>query len=45
MELHGAHGYLIAQFLSPTTNRRSDQYGGPVENRARLVLEVYDAIR
>ncbi|WNN50461.1 alkene reductase [Siccibacter colletis] len=44
VELHGAHGYLLHQFLSPTSNQRTDQYGGSVENRARLVLEVIDAV-
>ena len=43
VELHGAHGYLLHQFLSPSANQRTDQYGGSVENRARLVLEVIDA--
>lgn len=43
VELHAAHGYLLHQFLSPSSNHRSDQYGGNVENRARLVLEVVDA--
>ena len=40
VELHSAHGYLLHQFLSPSSNHRTDQYGGSVENRARLVLEV-----
>lgn len=44
VELHAAHGYLLHQFLSPSSNHRSDQYGGSVENRARLVLEVIDAV-
>ncbi|WP_343530124.1 alkene reductase [Yokenella regensburgei] len=43
VELHSAHGYLLHQFLSPESNQRTDQYGGSVENRARLVLEVVDA--
>ena len=43
VELHSAHGYLLHQFLSPSANHRTDQYGGSVENRARLVLEVVDA--
>ncbi|EOV9671683.1 alkene reductase [Cronobacter turicensis] len=43
-ELHSAHGYLLHQFLSPSSNKRTDQYGGSVENRARLVLEVVDAV-
>jgi 2,4-dienoyl-CoA reductase-like NADH-dependent reductase (Old Yellow Enzyme family) len=45
VELHGAHGYLIAQFLSPATNKRKDKYGGPVENRARFLFEVYRGVR
>jgi 2,4-dienoyl-CoA reductase-like NADH-dependent reductase (Old Yellow Enzyme family) len=44
-EIHGAHGYLIHQFLSPLSNRRTDAYGGPFENRIRFVLEVVDAVR
>ncbi|MGR8972059.1 oxidoreductase, partial [Klebsiella pneumoniae] len=44
IELHAAHGYLLHQFLSPSANQRTDQYGGSVENRARLVLEVVDAV-
>lgn len=40
LQLHGAHGYLIAQFLSPTTNKRTDKYGGSLENRTRLVTEI-----
>ena len=44
IELHSAHGYLLHQFLSPSSNQRTDQYGGSVENRARLVLEVVDAV-
>ncbi len=44
-ELHAGHGYLIDNFLSPTTNRRSDEYGGSVENRARFLVEVIEAIR
>lgn len=43
VELHSAHGYLLHQFLSPTSNHRTDEYGGSRENRARLVLEVVDA--
>lgn len=44
VELHSAHGYLLHQFLSPSANHRTDEYGGSVENRARLVLEVVDAV-
>ncbi|HVO45321.1 MAG TPA: alkene reductase [Steroidobacteraceae bacterium] len=44
VELHGANGYLIDQFLQDSTNLRTDDYGGPVENRARLLLEVVDAM-
>ncbi len=43
VELHGANGYLLDQFLQDGTNTRSDAYGGPIENRARLMLEVLDA--
>lgn len=43
VEIHGANGYLLDQFLQDRTNRRTDDYGGPVENRARLMLEVIDA--
>jgi 2,4-dienoyl-CoA reductase-like NADH-dependent reductase (Old Yellow Enzyme family) len=45
IELHGAHGYLLHQFLSPISNRRTDEYGGSLENRMRFPLEVYDAVR
>jgi 2,4-dienoyl-CoA reductase-like NADH-dependent reductase (Old Yellow Enzyme family) len=45
VQIHGAHGYLLSQFLSPYFNRRQDQYGGSIENRARIVLEVLRAIR
>jgi 2,4-dienoyl-CoA reductase-like NADH-dependent reductase (Old Yellow Enzyme family) len=44
VELHAANGYLIDQFLQDCTNRRSDEYGGPIENRARLLLEVVDRL-
>ena len=40
VEIHGAHGYLIQEFLSPLSNKRDDRYGGPLENRMRLLLEV-----
>ncbi len=45
IEVHGAHGYLLHQFLSPIANKRSDQYGGSLENRMRFPLEVFDAVR
>ena len=45
IELHGAHGYLLHQFLSPIANKRTDQYGGSLENRMRYPLEVFDAVR
>jgi 2,4-dienoyl-CoA reductase-like NADH-dependent reductase (Old Yellow Enzyme family) len=45
IELHGAHGYLFAQFLSPCTNRRTDKYGGSLENRMRIILETAQEIR
>jgi 2,4-dienoyl-CoA reductase-like NADH-dependent reductase (Old Yellow Enzyme family) len=45
IELHAAHGYLLHQFLSPVSNRRSDEYGGSLENRMRFPLEVFDAVR
>jgi anthraniloyl-CoA monooxygenase len=45
LELHCAHGYLLASFLSPLTNTRTDAYGGSVENRLRFPLEVFDAMR
>lgn len=44
VEIHGANGYLLDQFLQDSTNKRTDAYGGPVENRARLMLEVADAV-
>ena len=44
-EVHGAHGYLINEFLSPHSNRRTDAYGGSYENRTRFALEVVDAVR
>jgi 2,4-dienoyl-CoA reductase-like NADH-dependent reductase (Old Yellow Enzyme family) len=45
VQLHGAHGYLINQFLSPSTNLRDDEYGGSIENRARFCYQVYTAVR
>jgi anthraniloyl-CoA monooxygenase len=45
LELHYAHGYLMAGFISPLTNRRRDEYGGSLENRMRFPLEVFDAVR
>ncbi|MFI9583392.1 NADH:flavin oxidoreductase/NADH oxidase [Streptomyces sp. NPDC052236] len=44
-EIHGAHGYLIGEFLSPNSNHRTDEYGGSFENRTRLALEIVDAVR
>ena len=44
IELHGANGYLLEQFIRPNSNQRTDGYGGPIENRARFVLEVADAV-
>ncbi|KAF1835223.1 FMN-linked oxidoreductase [Decorospora gaudefroyi] len=45
IQLHGAHGYLLAQFLSPTTNQRTDKYGGSLENRARIITEIGQEVR
>ena len=45
LELHCAHGYLLHQFLSPISNKRTDQYGGSLQNRMRYPLEVFDAVR
>lgn len=44
IEIHAAHGYLISQFLSPLSNVRTDEYGGNLENRARILLEIVDAL-
>lgn len=45
IQIHAAHGYLLHEFLSPLSNRRDDEYGGPLENRMRFPLEVFDAVR
>jgi 2,4-dienoyl-CoA reductase-like NADH-dependent reductase (Old Yellow Enzyme family) len=45
VQIHGAHGYLLHQFLSPLSNRRDDEYGGSIANRMRFPLEVFDAVR
>jgi 2,4-dienoyl-CoA reductase-like NADH-dependent reductase (Old Yellow Enzyme family) len=45
VEIHGAHGYVVTQFLSAETNRREDRYGGGLENRSRLLLEIIDGVR
>lgn len=45
VQIHGAHGYLLSQFLSPFFNKRTDEYGGNIANRARIIFEIYDAIR
>jgi 2,4-dienoyl-CoA reductase-like NADH-dependent reductase (Old Yellow Enzyme family) len=45
VQLHGAHGYLVNQFLSPLTNQRTDDYGGTIENRCRFLLDVYQRVR
>lgn len=45
IEIHGAHGYLINQFMSPVTNKRTDEYGGNAENRARFLKEIIEAVR
>lgn len=45
VEIHGAHGYIVCQFLSPETNQRDDEYGGTLENRQRLLIEIAQGIR
>jgi len=45
IQIHAAHGYLLHQFLSPLSNKRTDEYGGSLENRARFPLEIFDAVR
>jgi 2,4-dienoyl-CoA reductase-like NADH-dependent reductase (Old Yellow Enzyme family) len=45
IQLHGAHGYLLSEFLSPFYNKRTDKYGGIVRNRARIVIDAYHAVR
>ena len=45
VEIHGAHGYILAQFLSGTVNQRQDQFGGSIENRMRPITEIIDGIR
>jgi 2,4-dienoyl-CoA reductase-like NADH-dependent reductase (Old Yellow Enzyme family) len=45
IEIHNAHGYLLHEFVSPATNKRTDEYGGSFENRIRLTLEIVDAVR
>ncbi|WP_255521945.1 hypothetical protein [Rothia sp. ZJ932] len=45
LEIHGAHGYLLTQFLSPLSNKRADEYGGSLENRARMIRRVARAMR
>ena len=45
VQLHAAHGYLISEFLSPYRNKRQDSYGGSIENRARILLQAFEAVR
>ncbi|MEO0728492.1 MAG: NADH:flavin oxidoreductase [Bacteroidota bacterium] len=45
VEVHGAHGYILTQFLSPEINQRTDEYGGSLENRSRIIFEIVDGIR
>jgi 2,4-dienoyl-CoA reductase-like NADH-dependent reductase (Old Yellow Enzyme family) len=45
VQIHGAHGFLLSEFLSPFFNKRTDGYGGSIENRAKIVMDVYDSVR
>ena len=45
VEIHGAHGYILSQFLSQTINQRTDQYGGNLENRSRIIMEIIEGVR
>lgn len=45
VQIHAAHGYLLSQFLNPYLNQRQDEYGGDIENRSRIIVEIYDEIR
>lgn len=45
VQIHAAHGCLLSEFLNPYFNKRTDEYGGPIENRARIVFKIYDAVR
>ena len=45
VEIHGAHGYILSQFLSSEINRRMDDYGGSIENRSRIIFEIVDGVR
>lgn len=45
IQLHAAHGYLLSQFLSPRVNRRTDQYGGSLDNRSRIVFEIIEEVK
>lgn len=45
IQIHGAHGYLLSEFLSSFFNKRNDEYGGDISNRAKIIFEVYTAIR
>lgn len=45
IQLHSSHGYLLSQFVSPRINHRSDKYGGNLENRTRILFEIYEGIK